>query len=38
MTVLDPIWSLSEPEPGRIPDRFKNLWEEGMIEKIQAVK
>jgi len=38
MTVIKPNLELFRARARQIPDRFKNLWEEGMIEKIQAVK
>ncbi len=38
MTVIRPNLELFRARARQVPERFKNLWEEGMIEKIQAVK
>jgi tripartite ATP-independent transporter DctP family solute receptor len=38
MTVIRPNLELFRTRARQVPERFKNLWEEGMIEKIQAVK
>ncbi len=38
MTILRPNLDTFRGRATQIPERFKNLWEDGMIEKIQAVK
>lgn len=38
MTVIRPNLEPFRARASKIPERFKNLWEEGMIEKIQSIK
>ena len=38
MTVIKPNLEPFRQRAAKIPEAFENLWEEGMFEKIQAVK